>query len=222
MEKKYYKYKMNMMTLNVLCILLFVVVFLITFLINPSIEFNLGLREILLIIFWFMLHELLHYVGFYLNSGVKAKNLVLGAELEKGIFYCMCKQEISKKAIIQALLFPLVIIGILTWIIGMINSSGLLVMLSLLNISGAIGDIVMVIFLLKCPKDIKYIDLDDTTSFYIISSSDLSKIKVLGLRLDESGIYDKDRIYPKNFKKITITKTSIIILILFIIIFAII
>ena len=53
------------------------------------------------------LHEFLHGLGFSLGKGVLHKSIVYGAYLEKGIFYCMCKQLICKKDIMVSLLFPL-------------------------------------------------------------------------------------------------------------------
>ena len=49
----------------------------------------------------------------------------------------------------------------------------------------------MYIFMKKLPKDIKYLDLDDPTSFTIISEKDIGNIKTLGLKLIDKGIYDK-------------------------------
>jgi len=98
---------------------------------------------------WLIIHELLHGLGFILFNEVNPKNITLGMFLEKGVFYCMCKQKISKKVILTSLLFPLTIIGIITLIIGMIINNYELVCLSILNIVSAIGDIMMTIYFLK-------------------------------------------------------------------------
>ena len=66
------------------------------------------------------MHEIIHGIAFMLFKDVQNKKVTFGAKLESGIFYCMCKQNITKKVILTSLLFPLTIIGIITLIIGMI------------------------------------------------------------------------------------------------------
>ena len=71
----------------------------------------------------------------------------------------------------------------------------------------------MTIYFLSVGK-VKYLDLDDCTSFTVTSKEDLTKTKVLGIKLTDTGIYDKNKMYSKNKKKLTITKPSYIILII--------
>ena len=104
---KYYKFTFNMTVLNILSIVLFVLCFI------PVSIFFKGTRiDFIILIYsflWMILHELIHGLGFFINKGVKAKNITFGALFEKGIFYCMCKQKINKKAILIALISPLVL-----------------------------------------------------------------------------------------------------------------
>ena len=125
----------------------------------------------------------------------------------------MCKQKISKKVILTSLLFPLTIIGIITLIIGIVLDNSLLVLLSIYNIMGASGDIVMTCFFLFCPRDIIYIDLDDCTSFTVLSKSDITSIKVPGIKLINSGTYDS-KMKASDKRRIIISKASIIMLII--------
>ena len=220
-KEKYYTYKLDLNILNVLALILFVAVSLIVLLIehNDNYQITYSLNLFIYIFFWLILHELLHGIGFAISKDVDIKNITFGIALEKGVFYCMCKQNISKKVILTSLLFPLTIIGIITLIIGLIINNFNLVFLSLLNITSAIGDIIMTIYFVKAPKDITYLDLDDCTSFTVISKSNLSNIKVPGIKLIKTGIYDKNKMYSKNKQKLTITKPSYIILIIILIIF---
>ena len=120
---KYYKYKLNTVTLNIYALLLFVFQYIIVI---YSFEFEyirMGLKELLIVIGWFVLHELFHYVGFLCSKETKTKDLFLGMAIEKGIFYCMCKKKISRKDILVALVFPLFFIGIVTFIIGAVLSN---------------------------------------------------------------------------------------------------
>lgn len=212
---KYYTYKLNMTTLNILAIILYIIVGGIVYLIechdNYSITLSLSSLFILMFI-WLIIHELLHGLGFIIFKSVNPKNITLGMFLEKGVFYCMCKQKISKKIILTSLLFPLTIIGVITLIIGMIINSYELVFLSILNIVSAIGDIMMTIYFLKCPQDIIYLDLDDCTSFTVLSSKSLDYIQVPGIILDKKGIYNEKKMISKDKRKIVISKLSYFLL----------
>lgn len=215
---KYYTYKMNMLFLNVFSVVLLVFMVLFTYFLTGNLSFieDIKLISIVCIILWVFLHEILHSIGFMSLGKVKWKNVVYGAELEKGIFYCMCKQEISKANIIISLLFPLVLIGIVTYIIGLSINNDLLILLSIFNISGAVGDIAMLIDIIRMPNDIKYLDLDDTTSFTILSKKNLSKNKYISI-LDKTGTYN-ERVKAKDYTKLKVSKYSKYFLIIFIII----
>jgi hypothetical protein len=155
------------------------------------------------------LHEILHALG-YLLYGANFKKITFGMELEKGVFYCLCKEDISRKNILNSVLFPLFYIGILTLIIGIIFKLPLLTVLSLLNISGATADIMYFMFIIKLDKNIKFSELDDGTSFAILSDEDVSKVKHIGLEY----VGKINNIERNDFKKIKVSKLSYIVLIL--------
>ena len=71
----------------------------------------------------------------------------------------------------------------------------------------------MFIAILKMPKDIEYLDLDDPTSFNIISKTKLKK-KYFSLKLKEETIYDP-KIKALDNKFITISPISKIFLMVF-------
>lgn len=221
-EKKvnYYTYKLNMTTLNILAIILFIPVGGLVYLIERNDNYTITLPMTILFILmflWLIVHEILHGIGFALFKEVNLKNITFGMFLEKGVFYCMCKQNIGKKVILTSLLFPVTIIGVITLIIGMIINNYELVFLSILNIVSSIGDIVMTIYFLKCPKDIIYLDLDDCTSFTVLSTKSLDEIKVPGIILDKKGIYDKKKMISKDKRRIVISKLSYLLLIIILI-----
>lgn len=215
---KYYTYKMDLLVLNVLAVVLVCCMVFITYLITGTMSFieNINLMSFIILILWMFLHEILHGVGFFCLGKVKAKNIVFGAELEKGIFYCMCKQKISKLNILVALVFPLFFIGILTYVLGIIINNDLLIFLSIVNIAGATGDILMIIDIIMMPKKMFYLDLDDTTSFTILTDEDLKKKKFPAIKLDKYGVYDSS-VKAKDYKKLKISKNSIYFFIGFII-----
>ena len=219
----YYTYTFDMKWLNILAIILFLIISIPIYLLekNQNLIIHLDMIELFLAMFFYLiLHELFHGIGFLLIKDVKLKNITLGISLEKGVFYCMCKKNISKKDILISLSLPVVFLGILTLIIGIIINSYELIFLSILNITSSIGDIMMIIYFLKCPNDIIYLDLDDCTSFTVISKHDVSRKKVLGIILKEKGIYTKE-MQSHDQRKIIISKPSyfLISLILFLIVF---
>lgn len=200
---KTYKFTFNLVILSLISIIVFLVLLPIMgdiFILKP--------KYLTIMILWLILHELIHYIGFLASKGIKPKDLVLGISLEKGIMYCMCKKEISKKGILFSLLLPFTLIGIITLFIGLKINSELLVFLSILNISSAVGDLGMALFFLVLPNDIQYIDKESETSFYLKSKKDLTKYSnciIKNIKNDN----------PKdNPKKIRITKISYIILII--------
>lgn len=218
MKKEYYIFKINLKVLNIIANLLFIVFFILTFLLFPNIiigffryseNFKFCLLLLPIIVLYFGLHEVLHALG-YLIHGASFKKLTFGIELEKGVFYCLCKEDISRKNILNSLLFPLFYIGIITYIIGVIFNLPLLTILSILNISGASADIMYFIFIIKLNKDIKFSELDDGTSFAILSDTDVSKIKHIGLKY----VGKKDKIERQDFKKIKVSKISYGVLII--------
>ena len=212
----YYTYNLDMKILNILAIILFIIIIFLMIILKIDFsgitKYNMGFLIITLII-WLIFHEILHGIGFSLFKSVNKKNIVFGMSLEKGVFYCMCKEKISRKIIFTSLLFPVTIIGIITLIVGILFSNDLLIYLSISNIIGSIGDIIMSIYFYKCPKDIIYLDLDDCTSFTVLSKKDLSNISVPGIKLISNGIYNNQMI-AKDKRRLVISKSSWIILII--------
>lgn len=218
---KYYTYQLDMKILNILAIILFIVMMVVVYLVgfdySDISKYNI-LLLIVLMFAWLMLHEVLHGIGFGLFKEVDKKNIVFGMALEKGVFYCMCKQKISKKVIFTSLLFPVIIIGVITMILGSITSCGLLVYLSMFNIVGSVGDIVMSVYFSKCPSDVIYLDLDDCTSFTVLSKIDLDDIKVPGIKLSRSGKYDSKMIAHDKRKLVISRESWYVLIVVFILI----
>lgn len=221
MKNKYYVYQMNLITLNISSIFLLLIVGLICLLIDKDFVINSidylfnGNNTIYFFLYYFIyiiLHELLHSLS-YVLYGAKFNKIEYGMEIEKGILYCLCKQDISKKNILNSLFFPLFYIGIITLFISYIVNSYMLFLLSVSNIVGCIGDIIMFIFIVRLNKDVKFSECNDSTSFAIKSDKDISDIKPFGLKY--LGI--KKELDRKMDKKINISKLSLIF-ILFIII----
>lgn len=216
MNKKAYTYTMKLIQGNILCIVIFILMVVLTCFFKAEFfpqNINTFIIFILLIGYlWF--HEVLHGIGFMLG-GAKRKNIKYGICLEKGIFYCMACQELSKKNILLSLLMPFTVIGVITYIVGIIFNIPVLTFLSIANISGASMDLAMFFYILKLPKNITYSETGQPDQFVLISDIDLKKKKSLFLKvIEEKGYKVEDYIYT-NVKRLAITKTSIIIIVLF-------
>lgn len=210
---KYYQYKIDIKKLNFLCTLLFIPLFIIIFFLR--IYNFINITFLVLYFLWMFLHEFLHGIGFSLSKGINHKNIVYGACLEKGIFYCMCKEKISKSGIIISLLFPFFFIGVFTYFLGLIINSPILILLSLFNIVGCVGDLAMFFAFIKLP-DFRYLDLDDCTGFTLISQNDLSNYRLFGINLEKVDDY-KCLGLAKDYRKFTFSKLSLIIFVLMIV-----
>ena len=213
--KKYYKFDLDLIIANIFAIVLLIIGMIFYFITFKKGTFNdkyFGI-ELLLLLSYFALHEIFHGIGYSLFAKDK-KNLKYGAALEKGVFYAMCQEEISKTAIIISLLFPLIFLTLVTGIIAIIFKIPYLLLLSIINFSGAAGDIIMLFFIPKLPKDIKYIDYNNSIGCTFVSKEDLSKYRGFGIKYVGSGEHKKSLI-DKTIPKIEITKWSWVIIIVF-------
>ena len=215
-EKKYYIYEMNLWVLNIISILLFILMIILTiFLLNvgviKNVNYPLGII-FLLMIPYLCLHELLHSLA-YVLYGADFKNITYGANLEKGVLCCLCKQNITRKNILLSLIYPFIFIGVITYIIGIIIDCPVLIALSVFNISGCSGDLLMFFDFLTI-KDFEYSEFDNPTAFGLYTEEDFSNKKLFGLDYKESA----KNLRIKDLKKVTISKVSIVYFILILIV----
>ncbi len=213
--KKYYKFEMNVKIMKIFTITIFILGLLIfknkiNLLSLFNLENHTNIFKFLLICFlipiWAIIHELIHGLFYYL-TGTKKENISFGIALEKGLFYCLTNQEIKKFGVLISLIAPFFFIGIVTLIIGLFINSSILIILSISNIAGASGDLIMFIYFITL-NNFLYTEMGEPTNFGIITNKDLSKTKHFGLNLIESGNYKKD-MFKVNIKRINISKKSL-------------
>ena len=125
-NRRYLLYQMDVNVISIVSIILLIAFVLVVFLIDKGSIYNLvnliNMNYVVLFISIFgylVLHELLHSLAYVIYGG-KFNKIIYGIELEKGILYCLCKQNITKKNILHSLLFPLIIIGVITLIISIV------------------------------------------------------------------------------------------------------
>ena len=211
---KYYVFEINVLILNLFCLLLFGIMFCITMIINPKLLiFSINSINIFWFILFYMLymvlHEIFHSIAYVLYGG-DFKRIVYGIKLESGVFYCLCKQDITRKNILNSLMFPLFYLGIITYIISFIFKLPYLLILSIFNISGCIGDIIMFIYFIRLDKNICFTEFDNPLRFAIKSDKDISTISHFGLKY----IGCVDEVVRDDLKRIKISKFSYVLLIL--------
>ena len=212
-KKSYYLFKMNTLFLNGFSLILIVLCALFFMLIygNKTIEVLQSSMGIIIVLYipYLILHEQLHSLA-YVIYGADFKNITFGAHLEKGVLCCLCKQRISKRNILHSLLYPFTIIGVITLIIGLVIDYPVLVILSLINIAGCSGDLVMFYHLSKL-NDFEFSEYDDPIAFGLYTKNDFSKLNMFGL--DYVG--KKASLERKDLRKVVISKQSVIMLVLF-------
>jgi len=160
----------------------------------------------ILMILWMVLHEIIHGISYQI-MGAKGKNIVFGASLENGVFYCKCKEYVDKKCIMTSLLAPFILIGVFTYVLGFLIKSTLLIALSVINISGASGDLMMFNFFLKQESDVEFKELGFSSPFVLRTSKNLIGEKFIGIKSIRE-VKDESETYEGPEKKLTISKTS--------------
>ena len=195
----------------IISILLFILILLLTNFISKdliagSIEEIVSMNFFIFILVFFgylFLHELLHSLAYVLYGG-KFSKIIYGISLELGVLYCLCKQNIARNNILHSLMYPLFFIGIVTYVISIIFNLPVLLTLSIFNLSGCSGDIIMFMFISKLDNNIEFTEMDDPISFAIYSDKYVSKVSHFGLKY----IGVKESVSRKDFTKIKISKTS--------------
>ncbi len=223
---KTYIVEYNMVYIMILSIVLLIIPVLMTWAYYrfTSASFNFDLDNLsgvvsytllfVLMILWMVLHEIIHGIAYQVN-GAKKENITFGVALEKGIFYCKCGEFINKKNIIISLLSPFILIGVITLIIGYLINSFTLIFLSIVNISGAAGDLAMFGFFIKQDKDLRFKELGDSTTFCLKTKDDLSNKKFITVKI-KKVVTDEKEIEEEKEKKVNITKASWIVMIVLI------
>ena len=208
MKEKSYVYKFNLVAANIFSIVILVLLGIITFIIKRNIFFGELKFMLTSMLLYFALHEVLHGIG-YILGGAKPKSVYFGIALEKGILYCLCREEVKKKCILTSLQMPFTVIGVITYIIAIIINNDLLLLLSIANLVGASMDLVMFFYIARIKK-VRYSETDANDEFVLISKEDLTKRKSLFFKIKEVKDYNKKDFEFKKMRRITISKFSLV------------
>ena len=214
MKKKYYFFKIKNSTIGIIPLILIIALIGLVRLVDNnfltelfSTFYNKSAVFLVLFLLYCALHEFFHSLAYILHK-VPFKGITYGIALEKGVFYCLCKQNIDRNMILRSLLYPFFFLGVITLIVSLIWHLPMLSLLSIFNISGCSGDIIMFMYIIKLNKNVKFSEFDDPTSFAIYADYDVSKINHFGLEFIEA----KNNIERNDLKKITISKASYVVI----------
>ncbi|MBR2577388.1 MAG: DUF3267 domain-containing protein [Erysipelotrichaceae bacterium] len=145
--------KANVISL-VAMIPVFAIGFFLFFHINApsSIDFN-GLFLLVAMLVLVVVHELLHGITWSLFTENHWKDIEFGFMKELLTPYCTCRVPLKKPAYLAGSLMPLIVLGIIPFFVSLFNGSFNLLMISLVMILAATGDIIIVIMMLAHKSD---------------------------------------------------------------------
>ncbi len=217
-----FEYNMGFITILSVVLLVVPILPLVILSIDFSLELNfdnpimlfVGYVGLFILMFvWMIIHEIIHGVSYRLN-GASKDGVTYGVALEKGIFYCKCSEFINRKNILISVIMPFLLIGVVTYVIGILIHSWILIILSIINISGAAGDISIFFFFLKQDKDVKFKELGDSTTFCLETKEKQEDKKYIVVKLKEV-VESENQIMEEKSKFLNISKASKGILIAF-------
>lgn len=149
----------------------FIFAVLLKFLVFKKISYGVGYWDYLIIILGmpilFVCHECVHAL-FFMIGGAPKKSIKFGAIPKKMMLYCTTNEPINKKAYAIALIMPLIITGVLPLIVAIILLDWKYIFLFAGMISGAAGDVVMIIKLLKYKTAKMVLDHPKAPAFYLL------------------------------------------------------
>jgi len=114
-----------------------------------------------LFIVFVVVHELIHGVTWAMFCEDRFKSISFGFIKEYLTPYCTCSQPMKKYQILIGSLMPTIILGFILGVVSILTSSQMLLIVSVLNILGGGGDLMVTFKLLKYKspsKDTLFID----------------------------------------------------------------
>ena len=117
-----------------------------------NIDFN-GLILIAAMLVLVVVHELLHGMTWALFTENHWKDIEFGFMKELLTPYCTCRVPLKKGAYLAGSLMPLIVLGIIPFIVSLFNGSFMLLVISLVMMLAATGDIIVSIMMLRYKSD---------------------------------------------------------------------
>ncbi|HHT83726.1 MAG: DUF3267 domain-containing protein [Christensenellales bacterium] len=128
------------------------------------------------------MHEGLHALGFMLFGKAKPKDIKFGLAPKQGMLYCACSKPMTASSYMGALILPVLVTGIIPFVIVTVLGNFMWVILFSVMISGGAGDFVMFDSVRKLKPSQLIMDHPKAPAYYLI--------------------YEKGR-EPKDFTEVT-------------------
>lgn len=112
-----------------------------------------------------IVHEALHAITFLLLTKCSLSCIKFG--FYKGNPYCHCQSKIKVKHYKIVLLTPLLVLGVLIYILGLYTNESLFILVGIFNMVSAIGDICIWRLLKKLPNENHVKDHPSKIGFYL-------------------------------------------------------
>lgn len=116
-----------------------------------------------------LLHELFHGGAAMVFGKCARKDVKIGADLKQGLFYCHCSRPITIGAYRMMLITPLIVTGLIPYVICLFFGGLIIPVAFSLLFAGATGDVAMFCGLLKeKDKNLLVLDHSKTTAYYLL------------------------------------------------------
>ena len=178
LEETYPTYSIEDRSVEVLDIPLWTWLLMVLLIIFPLVFYmgvwgmrNLATIEWLWLVYTFallVLHELTHAVAWKLASGLPWKALTFGVQWKTLTPYCHSKEPMPVLAYRIGACMPLIVTGIVPWVMSMIGGDPELAMAASLLISGAGGDIYILWSIRDLPADALVQDHDSRAGCLVL------------------------------------------------------
>ena len=141
------------------------------FLLTPAFYWDL-LIVVGIFVAGLFLHEGIHGLCALLFGKVKRSDLSFGAHLKQLMLYCHVKTPLKASSYRLMLLPPVLLTGMIPWILSAFLGNAFLVVVFSLLISGGAGDLYMFFSLLKTDGDQLVLDHPDAPAYYLVYPED--------------------------------------------------
>lgn len=128
-----------------------------------------ALLFILCIFLSIIIHELIHYISFILIGKVTFKDVTMGFDKKHFCFYTDCFEYIRAIEYIWVLACPMIILGLIPYIVGLLSSNIYISSIGLFMTLGSSGDLMLIYLIRKLSFNTKIKTHDKYFGFSIKS-----------------------------------------------------
>lgn len=126
---------------------------------------------VILTVVFVIVHELIHAIGFIIFGKAKKGEVSFGILPKQGMVYCSCNKPMEAKNYLLALIFPIIITGIIPFIFVVIYANFIWVFMFAVLISGGAGDLIMFNEVRKRDAKQLIIDHPKAPAYYLVYES---------------------------------------------------